>query len=47
LLGSVGTRVRTLLMTLGILGERATAFYIAFWIVFAIGVGARYHALMG
>jgi hypothetical protein len=37
--GSVGIRVRTLLMARGVLGERATDFYIAFWIIFAIGVG--------
>ena len=47
LLGSVGTCVPTLLMSRGILGERATAFYLAFWIVFAIGVGAVYQALIG
>jgi uncharacterized membrane protein YraQ (UPF0718 family) len=46
LLGSVGTCVPTLLMSRGILGERATAFYLAFWIVFAIGVGAVYQALV-
>jgi hypothetical protein len=44
--GSVGTRVRTLLMARGVLGERATDFYIAFWIIFAIGVGARYQGFM-
>lgn len=47
LLGSVGTCVPTLLMSRGILGERATAFYLAFWIAFAISVGATYQALMG
>lgn len=47
LLGSVGTCVPTLLMSRGILGERATACYLAFWIVFAIGVGAVYQALIG
>jgi uncharacterized protein len=47
LLGSVGTCVPTLLMARGIIGERATAFYLAFWIVFAISVGATYQALMG
>jgi uncharacterized protein len=46
LLGSVGTCVPTLLMSRGILGERATSFYLAFWIVFAIGVGAVYQALV-
>jgi uncharacterized membrane protein YraQ (UPF0718 family) len=46
LLGSVGTCVPTLLMSRGILGERATAFYLGFWIVFAIGVGAIYQALL-
>lgn len=46
LLGSVGTCVPTLLMSRGILGERATAFYLAFWIVFAIGVGAVYQTLV-
>jgi uncharacterized membrane protein YraQ (UPF0718 family) len=47
LLGSVGTCVPTLLMSRGILGERATAFYFAFWIVFVIGVGGTYQALVG
>jgi uncharacterized membrane protein YraQ (UPF0718 family) len=47
LLGSVGTCVPTLLMSRGILGERATAFYLAFWIAFAISVGATYQALLG
>jgi uncharacterized membrane protein YraQ (UPF0718 family) len=47
LLGSVGTCVPTLLMSRGILGERATAFYLASWIAFAIGVGAIYQALVG
>jgi uncharacterized protein len=47
LLGSVGTCVPTLLMSRGILGERATSFYLTFWIVFAIGVGAVYQALVG
>lgn len=47
LLGSVGTCVPTLLMSRGILGERATAFYLAFWIVFAIGAGAIFQALVG
>jgi uncharacterized protein len=47
LLGSVGTCVPTLLMSRGILGERATPFYLAFWIVFAIGVGAAYQGLVG
>jgi hypothetical protein len=32
-------------MSRGILGERATAFYLAFWIVFAVGVGAAYQAV--
>jgi uncharacterized protein len=44
LLGSVGTCVPTLLMSRGILGDRATSFYLAFWIAFAIGVGAVYQA---
>jgi uncharacterized protein len=47
LLGSVGTCVPTLLMSRGILGERATTFYLAFWIAFAISVGAAYQALVG
>lgn len=47
LLGSVGTCVPTLLMSRGILGDRATTFYLAFWIVFAIGVGTLYQALVG
>lgn len=46
LLGSVGTCVPTLLMSRGIIGERATSFYLTFWIVFAIGVGAVYQALV-
>jgi len=33
-------------MSRGILGERATAFYFAFWIVFAIGAGASYQSLV-
>jgi uncharacterized protein len=47
LLGSVGTCVPTLLMSRGILGGRATAFYLAFWIVFAISVGTLYQVLTG
>ena len=47
LLGSVGTCIPTLLMSRAILGERATAFYLAFWIAFAISVGAIYQALLG
>ena len=47
LLGSVGTCVPTLLMSRGILGQRATTFYLAFWVVFAIGVGASYQAVVG
>jgi uncharacterized membrane protein YraQ (UPF0718 family) len=47
LLGSIGTCVPTLFMSRGILGERATAFYLAFWITFAIGVGAVYQTLVG
>jgi uncharacterized membrane protein YraQ (UPF0718 family) len=45
-LGSAGTCIPTLLMSRGILGDRATSFYLAFWIVFAIGVGAVYHAVV-
>jgi uncharacterized membrane protein YraQ (UPF0718 family) len=45
LLGSVGTCVPTLLMSRGILGVRATAFYFAFWIVFAVSVGIAYQGL--
>jgi uncharacterized membrane protein YraQ (UPF0718 family) len=47
LLGSVGTCVPTLLMSRGILGARATSFYLAFWIAFAIAVGTVYQALVG
>jgi uncharacterized membrane protein YraQ (UPF0718 family) len=47
LLGSVGTCVPTLLMSRGILGDRATSFYLAFWIAFALAVGAIYQLLVG
>jgi uncharacterized membrane protein YraQ (UPF0718 family) len=47
LLGSVGTCVPTLLMSRGILGDRATAFYLSFWIAFAISVGAVYQVVVG
>ncbi len=47
LLGSVGTCVPTLLMSRGILGQRATTFYLAFWVAFAVGVGAVYRAVVG
>jgi uncharacterized protein len=47
LLGSVGTCVPTLLMSRGILGQRTTALYLAFWIVFAISVGVAYQGLVG
>jgi uncharacterized protein len=47
LLGSVGTCVPTLLMSRGILSERATTFYLTFWIAFAVSVGAAYQALVG
>lgn len=46
LLGSVGTCIPTLLMSRGILGDRANSFYLAFWIAFAIGVGTVYQALV-
>jgi hypothetical protein len=34
-------------MSRGILGERATTFYLAFWIAFAIGTGAAYQTVVG
>jgi hypothetical protein len=34
-------------MARGILCERATTFYLAFWIAFAIGARAAYQALVG
>ena len=46
LLASVGTCIPTLLMSGGFLGDRATSFYLAFWIAFAIGAGAIYQALV-
>jgi uncharacterized protein len=47
LLGSVGTCVPTLLMSRRILGGRATSFYLAFWIAFAMIAGAAYQTLVG
>jgi uncharacterized membrane protein YraQ (UPF0718 family) len=45
LMGSVGTCVPTILMSRGILGPRATHFYVAFWIVFAIAAGVAFQLL--
>jgi hypothetical protein len=50
--GLAGPRIGTLTAFVfvsprGILGERTTAFYLASWIVSAIGVGALYQALIG
>jgi uncharacterized protein len=47
LLGLVGTCAPTGLMSRGILCERATPFYLAFWIAFTISVGGAYEALVG
>jgi uncharacterized membrane protein YraQ (UPF0718 family) len=46
LMGSVGTCVPTILMSRGIIGRRATYFYVGFWIVFAIAVGLIFGAIM-
>lgn len=42
LVGSVGTCVPTILMSRKIVGTRATAFYAAWWIAFAIGTGTLF-----
>jgi uncharacterized membrane protein YraQ (UPF0718 family) len=44
-MGSVGTCVPTVLMSRGIIGKRATYFYLGFWILFAIVAGAIYGLL--
>ncbi len=46
LMGSVGTCVPTVLMSRGIIGKRATYFYVGFWILFAIAAGALYGLLV-
>lgn len=46
LLGSVGTCVPTILMSQGIIGRRATRFYVAFWIVFAIAAGLLFATIV-
>jgi uncharacterized membrane protein YraQ (UPF0718 family) len=47
LLGSVGTCVPTVLMARGIIGARATHFYLGFWIGFAALAGIAFGALVG
>jgi uncharacterized membrane protein YraQ (UPF0718 family) len=47
LMGSVGTCVPTILMSRGILGRRATYFYVGFWILFAIAAGIAFQLLTG
>jgi uncharacterized membrane protein YraQ (UPF0718 family) len=46
LMGSVGTCVPTVLMSRGIIGKRATYFYLGFWTLFAIAAGAIYGLLV-
>jgi len=46
LMGSVGTCVPTILMSRGILGKRATYFYVGFWIAFAIVAGLAFQLLV-
>lgn len=46
LLGSVGTCVPTILMSRGVIGRRATGFYVAFWIAFAVLAGLAFGALV-
>jgi uncharacterized protein len=45
LMGSVGTCVPTILMSRGILGRRATDFYVGFWLLFAIVAGVVFQLL--
>jgi hypothetical protein len=45
LIGSVGTCVPTILMSRRIVGDRATIFYAAWWIAFAIGSGVLFRLL--
>jgi len=47
LLGSVGTCIPTALMARGIIGDRALAFYLAYWFLFAIASGVAFQALLG
>jgi uncharacterized protein len=46
LMGSVGTCVPTILMSRGIIGRRATYFYLGFWILFAIAAGLIFSAIV-
>lgn len=46
LLGSVGTCIPTALMARGIIGDRALAFYLGWWFLFAIGSGVVFQALI-
>jgi uncharacterized membrane protein YraQ (UPF0718 family) len=46
LMGSVGTCVPTILMSRGIIGRRATLFYVGFWILFAIAAGLAFAAIV-
>lgn len=45
LLGSVGTCIPTVLMSRGIVGSRATYFYLFFWIAFALAAGIVFGAV--
>jgi uncharacterized membrane protein YraQ (UPF0718 family) len=47
LLGSVGTCIPTVLMSRGIVGPRATYFYLGFWIAFALAAGLAFGAVSG
>jgi uncharacterized membrane protein YraQ (UPF0718 family) len=46
LMGSVGTCVPTVLMSRGVVGRRATYFYVGFWILFAISAGLVFAAIV-
>lgn len=45
LLGSVGTCIPTALMAQAVIGKRATAFYLAFWAMFAVGAGLVFQSV--
>jgi uncharacterized membrane protein YraQ (UPF0718 family) len=47
LLGSVGTCIPTIVMSRGIVGSRATYFYLCFWIAFALAAGVAFGAITG
>lgn len=46
LMGSVGTCIPTILMSRGIIGRRATYFYVGFWVLFAITAGLVFAAVV-